>query len=197
MIESLIHLDESLFRLINGANSPFWDGFMFWISNKYVWIPVYALLLGLIWKQFGLRHLLLILVCVGVLITLSDRTASGLLKPATERVRPCNPDSPVYKEVHLVQGKCGGRFGFVSSHAANFFALATFLTFVFGSNKRSLPYVFFACAGLVAFSRIYLGVHYPGDVMGGAVLGILVGLLVGWGYVRALKSGLLPPKAVN
>ncbi|RMG18469.1 MAG: phosphatase PAP2 family protein [Bacteroidetes bacterium] len=173
--------DIALFQLINGWHSPFWDEVMWWVSAKSSWIPVYALLLYAIYRRYGWRGSLLCIGCVVLLITLSDQTASGLLKPWIGRYRPCRPEAGLDFYVHLVHGKCGGAYSFVSSHAANFFALATFLSFLF--RQRYLRLLFFFAAALVAYSRVYLGVHYPGDVLGGALVGIAAGLVVGRLYV--------------
>lgn len=175
MIAYLEQVDIQLFHFLNGLRAPFWDIIMFWVSEKIFWIPFYLLLLFFIYRKFGWKMVIFILACVGLLITISDQTASGLLKPLVGRFRPCRPEAGLPFEVHIIE-KCGGAYSFVSSHAANFFALATFLSGIF--RQKSLSIIFFAIAGLVAYSRIYLGVHYPGDVLGGAIVGIFAGLIV-------------------
>ena len=176
MIDQLKQIDRHLFQYLNSLHAPFWDEVMFIISSKTFWIPFYLILLLLIYRKFGWKMTLFILACVGVLITLSDQTASGFLKPFIGRFRPCRPEAALGFGVHIVNHKCGGAYGFVSSHAANFFALATFLSGIFQHQKWSI--LFFVVATIVAYSRIYLGVHYPGDVLGGAIVGILSGFIV-------------------
>jgi undecaprenyl-diphosphatase len=182
MLAFLQEFDLALFKAINGWHSLWADELMYWVSNKYVWIPAYALLLFFIYRKFGPRKTLYVLLSVGVLILLSDRTTSGLLKPWIERFRPCRPEAGLGDWVHLVNNKCGGKYGFVSSHAANFFAMATFFSLLF--KQKRLTLLFMGIALLTAYSRVYLGVHYPGDVIAGALVGVGFGLLIWWGGER-------------
>ena len=170
----LLDLDQQLFHLINGWHAPWADTVMQVISAKWSWLPGYLLLLWTLYRHLGGRRLLLVLLCVAGLITFTDRISAGLLKPQVARLRPCHADLPF--AVHTVEGHCGGKYGFVSSHAANFFGLATLMSLLFG--RRRLTILFVGLATLVAYSRVYLGVHYPGDVLGGALLGALGGWLL-------------------
>ena len=192
-IEKSIELDHQLFALINGAHNPFFDFVFSWLSNKFVWIPFYALLLFFIWKKWGWQKAMLLALLVIPLITLSDLGASAFFKPLVARFRPCQPEGFFQGLVHTVDGKCGGKFGFMSSHAANFFALATYLSLTFGRGNYKLYSIFGVCALLVAYSRVYLGVHYPLDVVAGAILGLLAGIAIS-GLFYFLEKRLISPK---
>jgi len=185
MIEWLIDQDLALFQVINEAHNPFWDSLMYWVSEKWPWIPAYLLCLFFVGKREGLKGTLLFLLAIGVLILASDQITSGFMKPYFQRFRPCRLEADLAYTVHLVNGHCGGKYGFASSHAANFFALAGFLSAYF--SKNSLTVVFFLLAGLVAYSRIYLGVHYPGDVITGALIGIMCALAT-WKLYTFVKN---------
>ena len=182
MIETLNAFDVQLFHFFNGMHAEWLDVIMVILSSKVAWIPVYALIFGLLTKNYGWKAAVLAGLAVVPLIVLSDQISASFFKPFFERCRPCH----VLENVHIVNRRCGGQYGFVSSHAANFFALATYLVFAFRFPKPLFVILFFVCAVLVAYSRIYLGVHYPGDVFFGGMLGILVGLFVGWGYKKWL-----------
>ncbi len=175
MLETLNQLDQELFLFLNSINSPFFDSFMFLISEKLVWAAFYLAIIIQIYRTYGWKNCLYLVVSIAVIITLCDQMASGILKPTFKRFRPSQ--SPDLSElVHIVNGYRGGRYGFASSHAANVFGLATFCSLLFRDKKTSL--FLFAWAALVSYSRIYLGVHYPGDIIVGTGIGLFFGYLV-------------------
>lgn len=147
------------------------------ITEMWLWIPLYLLLLYLVFKQYGKRGWW-ILLAVAVVILCSDQLSAHVCKPLFHRLRPCfNPD--LEGLVHLPKGLPGGRYGFVSSHAANTFAVAAFLTAALRKRYRGIGWGLFAWALISSYSRIYVGVHYPGDILAGAALGGVIGW-AGW-----------------
>jgi len=160
-MEYLNQLDTQLFMLINGSHNAFFDPIMFWLSDKLFWIPMYLLIVFLMVRRYKMRGVLMLLF-VGLTIALCDQTASGLLKNTVQRLRPSHEPS-LAGLIYLSKAGPGGLYGFASSHAANVFGLATFLYFVLDSKFRYLKYWLFFWASLVAYSRIYNGVHYPGN----------------------------------
>jgi undecaprenyl-diphosphatase len=176
MWEQLNALDTAVLLTLNGWHAPWADGFFLVVTGRFIWIPFYAFLA---WKLYRSRPsgLLVRLLVVALMITASDQLASGVIKPLVERPRPCHVEA-LEGRLHLVNGNCGGPFGFVSSHAANTFALATFLWLLFRKRYGQSGWAWlFAWAVLVSYSRIYLGVHYPGDLICAAVLGAFIGWL--------------------
>ena len=170
MLEVLNKIDTQLFLFLNGMHSDFWDAVMWQVSGKLQWIPLYAFILGLLIYRFRLRALWITLGVV-VVIILSDQASVHLFKDVVERLRPCHePD--IEGLVHIVRDHCGGSYGFVSSHAANTFGLAVFTGFFVRNRYYWTGMLVWAL--LVGYSRIYLGVHYPGDILCGAILGALI-----------------------
>lgn len=181
MLESLNSFDKELFIFLNHQHSAVFDFLMYWASNRWIWIPFYALLAFYVYREFPKRFIL-ILVFIAAVIALSDQAASGLLKTWVMRLRPCH-DPSIAADVHLVNGYCGGQYGFVSSHASNAFALFSFLFFLVRKKNRLISPIALVWAIVVSYSRIYLGAHFPGDVICGALLGIGIGYLCWKTYI--------------
>lgn len=193
VISFLDALDKKIFLLLNGMHSPFWDSIMWQISGKYIWIPFYLAIIYFIirsrkWKTFAT------IVFIALMIVMSDQV-SGIIKDSVLRYRPShNPEFA--NKIHLLtdprsnQLYRGGDYGFVSSHAANTFALAIFLTLFF--KRRWVGISLFIWAIIVSYSRIYLGVHYPFDILGGAIVGLMSGIIIyyaeHWFYSKYLTK---------
>ncbi len=177
MLDFFIEIDRELFLFLNGLNNGLFDFLMYWVSNRFIWIPLYLWIAYLAYSQGGWRGLLTVLILVGVLITLSDR-GSVFIKDLTTRSRPCVELPALGYNVHIVRDKCIQHWGFVSSHATNTFALATLVVMLLGRKNRFVVPVMFGYAALNSYSRVYLGLHYPGDIFFGALFGVVLGLLV-------------------
>ncbi len=174
-MQEIIQLDKELFLFLNTLGSPVWDSFWIFISEKYYWIPFYALLLFIIWRNFGWKKTLVILVLTALMIIISDQI-TNLLKDGFKRLRPCH--LPEFEGIMRAVGcERRGQFGFTSAHSSNHFAIALFLGLIFKDKIRWLIYPLLIWAALIAYSRIYLGVHFPLDVICGGLMGILAGYL--------------------
>jgi undecaprenyl-diphosphatase len=162
--------DQHLFLLLNSMNSPLWDKIMHAISGILIWVPLYLAILIFLGFKYK-RKFLVILIFVILAVTLSDQL-SVLMKNFTHRLRPCH--EPALKGlVHLVNDECGGLYSFVSSHATNSFNVALFSLLYIKNSWYSVSIIIWAL--VVGYSRIYLGVHYPGDVICGSLLGAFIG----------------------
>lgn len=171
-------LDRSAFLAINGAHTRSLDLLMEGASEMILWFPLYAFFLWLIIKRHGDKALLWSLPLIGLMIFCSDKGSVMLFKETVQRLRPCH-EPALSGLVRLVPEGCGGQFGFVSSHASNHFAIAVFMISVLRSTPRWAVAALLAWAGLIAYSRVYLGVHYPGDVLVGGLYGATIGSLTG------------------
>ena len=183
MWENLIEKDQQWFVFLNGLGSPAWDPFWRALSDKWVALPLYGLLLYLTVRQIGWKRTGLLLVFLGLLITCTDQL-SNFFKYGMQRLRPCH-EPELDGMVRLVKDSCGGRFGYFSAHAANSFGLASYFAVFWGRKRQVWAAFLLFWALLVAYSRIYLGVHYPLDVLSGALAGALLGWLFARLYLRA------------
>jgi undecaprenyl-diphosphatase len=182
MLEELKSIDTGVFLFLNSKHNAFFDFIMYWASDRWIWIPFYVILFYFLFRSFGNKAVLIVLLA-GIMITLSDQMSSAVIKDLVQRPRPCH-ETALIDQVHLVKGYCGGAFGFVSSHASNSFALSLFLIFISQGKLKVMHIALICYATLVSYSRIYLGVHYPGDVLGGMMLGLLLSFIFSRIYMR-------------
>lgn len=171
----LADLDARLLLIVNGAHSPFFDAVMWCISGRWIWVPFYIVLTYMLFRRFSWKRAMLCLLTIGLIILAADQTCASLIRPEVCRLRPANLNNTLSHLVHVVNGYRGGRYGFPSCHAANTFALAMFMSLVF-RNKR-FTVMMFSWAIVVSYSRMYLGVHYFGDLFCGACVGSLFAVL--------------------
>lgn len=185
MIETLVNFDKQLLLTINSHHNDIFDFLMFWISNRLIWIPFYLVISLFLLKEYNKQFFFMIFF-IAILIALSDQF-SVLVKDFIQRPRPCH-DGSLQASIHLVNGACGGAFGFVSSHASNSAALVTFLFLACNARVKWIKYVMIPWALLVSYSRMYLGSHYPLDILGGWLIGIFLGILVFFFYQLVAQS---------
>jgi undecaprenyl-diphosphatase len=182
MIEKLKSIDTYLLLAVNSRHCDWLDTVMWHITGNLIWVPFYLALLAAIIYKYRWKFWI-VLLGVALTILIADQVASGIIKPLVERLRPSHEPS-LAGMLHLVRGYAGGQFGFVSSHAANTFGVAVFIIQIFRNRIFTISILIWA--SIVSFSRIYLGVHYPCDVICGALVGVLAGLCVGYFTHKAL-----------
>ena len=182
-LQLLNDLDSQLLLAINGLHNPYFDTFMYAYSGKWIWIPMYAALAYVLFRNLSWRVALACLVGVALTITFADQIGASVIRPWVERLRPANLENPLSEYVHIVNGYRGGSYGFPSCHAANTFGLTFYLMFLI--RRRGFTLFMCAWALLTCYSRSYLGVHYPGDLLAGALLG-LCGAALMYGLFRWL-----------
>lgn len=184
LIDALVAADHRLWYWLHGTARADWlDTFIPFIRNQYFWAPLYLFLMLIALVNYRWRGFVW---CLGFLLAfaLADHVSASILKPLVGRVRPCN-DPAMAQALHLLV-PCGGGLSFPSSHASNHFAMATFTAITLGRGRRRwIWWPMMAWGTLVAYAQVYVGVHYPGDVLGGAVLGFLLGSFAAALYRRA------------
>lgn len=173
MMEYLQQLDTDLFLYLNSLHCPVMDRFMYLFTGRFIWIPMYATLLYIVTRHYRPLRALVLVLGIVLSIVIADQLCASILRPIFERLRPANLENPISSLVHIVDGYRGGRFSFPSCHAANSFALASFVWWMIRKPRVRAFIVIWAL--LTCYSRIYLGVHYPGDLLVGGVIGVIVG----------------------
>ncbi|SDX84852.1 undecaprenyl-diphosphatase [Lutibacter oricola] len=175
MFETLIDKDVELLIYLNNLGTSQWDGFWLFITNKLSAIPLYILLLYFFYKQFGLKKTVVMLIFVALLIAVSDQT-SNMFKYGFKRLRPCHNDA-IVNLIRLVKPSCGGKFSYFSAHAANSIAIAVFFSLWLKQYYKYLMPILLFWAFAVAYSRVYIGVHFPLDILTGALFGVFYALI--------------------
>ncbi|MDR1644344.1 MAG: phosphatase PAP2 family protein [Tannerellaceae bacterium] len=185
MLEQILYYEREAFFLLNGSHSPFWDRFMWLYSGKTVWLPIAVLIIIILIYKKNWRDSMLVLLALVLVVTLCDQFASHFCKPFFSRFRPTHhPD--FMNQVKTVFGYRGGYYGFISSHAANAFGFALFMSLLFRNCIFTVTIFFWAACS--AYSRIYLGVHFISDIAFGCVAGMLLGCGVYVFYIRIRKQ---------
>ncbi len=172
-MDTLLEWDAALFLYLNGWHGAVVDRVMAAVTDKYTWVPLYLVLIGVSIRCFR-RRAPSVLLAAALVVGGAELITGGIMKPAFERLRPCH-DPALREKVHLVV-ECGGRYGFASGHASDTFAAATFFSLVLRRFSAHALWLF-AWAALVAYSRVYVGVHYPLDIVAGALVGAALGAL--------------------
>lgn len=176
MIDFLNTIDSNILLFFNSLHCEFMDKFMFLATGKYIWLPFYIAVVILILRNQGLKRGIIWILAVSLAVAVADQICASLIRPLVGRLRPSNEMNPISQFVHIVEGYRGGPYGFPSCHGSNSFALATVVCMLI--KRFSVRAFISGWALLNVYSRIYLGVHYPGDIICGAIIGILMGMLV-------------------
>ena len=181
-----MNIDADILLWINGHYTDWLDTLMWLISSPRTWLPLYVLLIGLVAYKFRSWKMALLIIAGFILaVGLSDVVCSGILKPLVCRLRPTH--EPALDPLHLVNGYTGGRYGFCSSHAANTMAVGLLFSLLYKNKYATLGLMIWVA--LNCYSRMYLGAHYPSDIIVGLLVGSLWAVLVWWGLTRLLHVG--------
>ena len=185
MIDYLLELNNRILLAINGAHTGFLDTFMMIATNRWTWIPLYVAAFVYLIYRYGWLRAVSVLAVIGITITIADPLCGSLIRDSLQILRPSNPDNPLSAQIQLVDGYRGGRYGFPSCHAANCTALMMVLGTVI--RRRWAWLVLTAYVLLNCYSRLYLGVHYPSDILAGAALGAAIGYGMGLLAIRIMR----------
>lgn len=192
MLDQLLHFDQELFLFINqGLSNPIFDAVLPVLRNPFTWAPLYLFLIIFFIKHYGKMGILIVAMTLAN-FGVSDGISSHLVKKSFQRVRPCNDE--VFKKDVNIRVRCGSAYSFTSSHAANHFAMAFFWIALFRRRWKHTLWLCVAWASLISFSQIYVGVHYPLDILGGTIIGITVGLVNGYLFKRFFPNYATPVK---
>lgn len=192
-MEWLIQMDRALFDLVNQDwQNGIMDAWLPWWREKNTWVPLYLALAGFVAYRYRMAALPF-LAALAITAGISDAVSSHVVKPAVARMRPCN-DPEVKDTVRLLVG-CGKAFSFTSSHAANHFSVAVFLALTLCAFSPLLRGILYFWASSIAFGQVYVGVHYPLDVIGGAILGAAIGNIVAKTYLRLVPVAIKTKRA--
>ena len=171
LLSMLKAMDTMVFLTVNSHHNAYFDSVMWLVSGKLIWVPMYVSLFFVLLKNYSYKVVFAILLAIGVVILFTDSFTAQVIRPWVCRLRPSNLDNPMSSMVHVVDGYRGGAYGFPSNHASNTWGLAFFITFLF--RRYKLTFFFFLWALLVCYSRMYLGVHYFGDLLIGGLLALV------------------------
>ena len=174
MIEQLLEFDTELFIFLNNLGLETWDGLWLVITDKLTFIPLYAILLFLLYKKYGLKSLLVFVVVVALMITFTDQI-TNVFKRGFERPRPCG-ETDLIERIRFIAVRCG-KYGFFSGHSSNSMAAAVFAGLMLKPYYKNLIFILLFWSAVVAYSRIYVGVHYPLDIVCGLTFGAISGFL--------------------
>jgi len=174
MLDQLLQYDKELFLFLNNLGTPTWDNFWLVVTNKLTFIPLYAVLLYLVYKHLGLKSLLFLVLVIVLMITFTDQV-TNVFKRGFERLRPCGEEG-VKEFMRYIAPRCG-KYGFFSGHSSNSMAAAVFAGLLLRPYYRKLIFILLFWSALVAYSRIYVGVHYPLDIISGMIFGAFSGFI--------------------
>lgn len=191
LVEKILPYERDLFLWLNDHHTEYWDTFMWIYSGKLTWLPFAVVGLLVFVYKIKWKEALLLLICATLVGLLCDYVAASFIKPYFERLRPTHhPDFETL--VDVVKGYRGGRFGFISNHAANGFGVVTFTSLLFRYKYLTITMIIWAL--ITSYSRIYLGVHFISDIIGGAFWGTLIGFFVYFIYLTSRRCILKIPK---
>lgn len=185
MLEILNQIDSAMLLLLNSYHTEWLDNFMMLFTGRFVWIPMYLVFTIVVFKCYGWKQAIVVMIGIGLAITMADQICATVIRPLVGRMRPTCLDNPLSEFVTVVNGYRGGRHGFPSCHAANSFALVAYLSLLIPHRRFIIFLIVWAMVN--CYSRMYLGVHYPGDILVGGIIGSMIGYACACGVDKSLK----------